>query len=116
MKELIDEHQAHLLMLAALVLAPLVGLAWGVRAKRVARGLCVGALVGAGNYALWTVYNAITAKLGLDTVANLLVNLGLFLVVGTIAGIVAGIFAARGRSRQGVQGGEHGNMAGDRAE
>ena len=114
MKELIDEHQAHLVMLAVLVLAPLTGLAWGARVKRVWRGLCVGALIGGGNYALWTVYNAITAKLGLDTVANLLVNLGLFLVLGTIAGIAAGIFAARERSRQGIQGGEHGDMAGDR--
>ena len=101
-------------MLAVLILAPLVGLAWGARSKRVGQGLIVGALVGGGNYALWTVYNAITAKLGLDTVANLLVNLGLFLALGTIAGIVAGIFAARGRSRQGVQGGEHGDVAGDR--
>ena len=103
-------------MLAVLALAPLVGLAWGVRAKRVGQGLLVGALVGAGNYALWTAYNAITAKLGLDTVANLLVNLGLFLVVGTLIGIAAGIFAARGRSRQGIQGGEHGDVAGDRSE
>ena len=114
MKELIDEHQAHLLMLAVLILAPLVGLAWGARSKRVGQGLCVGALVGGGNYALWTAYNAITAKLGLDTVANLLVNLGLFLVLGTIVGITAGALSAR--DRQGVQGGEHGTAAGDRSE
>ena len=114
MKELIDEHQAHLLMLAVLVLAPLVGLAWGARARRVGQGLLVGALVGVGNYALWTVYNAITEKLGLDTVANLLVNLGLFLVIGTVAGAVAGGLAGRGR--RDVQGGEHGDVARDRAE
>ena len=112
MKELIDEHQAHLLMLAVLVLAPLIGLAWGTRSKRVGQGLIIGLLVGGGNYALWTVYNVITAKLGLDTVANLLVNIGLFLVVGTIVGITAGVLSAR--DRQGVQGGEHGNVAGDR--
>lgn len=112
MRELIDEHQAHLLMLAVLALAPLVGLAWGTRAKRVGRGLCAGALVGGGNYALWTAYNAITAKLGLDTVANLLVNLGLFVVLGTLIGITVGWLGARGR--QGVQGGKHGDVAGDR--
>ena len=112
MKELIDERQAHFLMLAVLVLAPLIGLAWGARAKRVGQGLCVGALVGAGNYALWTAYNAITAKLGLDTVANLLVNLGLFLALGTLMGITAALLGAR--DRQVVQGGEHGDMAGDR--
>ena len=114
MKELIDEHQAHLLMLAVLILAPLIGLAWGARSKRVGQGLIIGLLVGGGNYALWTVYNVITAKLGLDTVANLLVNLGLFLVLGTIVGITAGALSAR--DRQGVQGGEHGNAAGDRSE
>ena len=101
-------------MLAVLVLAPLVGLAWGVRAKRVGLGLLVGAIIGAGNYALWTVYNAITNKLGLDTVANLLVNLGLFLIIGTVAGAVVGGRAGRGRRR--VQGGEHGDVAGDRPE
>lgn len=99
-------------MLAVLVLAPLVGLIWGARTKRVGLGLLIGALVGAGNYALWTVYNAITDKLGLDTVANLLVNLGLFLVIGTVAGAVVGGLAGRGR--RSVQGGEHGDVAGDR--
>ena len=64
MKELIDEHQAHLLMLAVLILAPLVGLAWGARVKRLGPGLALGLLVGGGNYALWTVYNAITEKVG----------------------------------------------------
>ena len=101
-------------MLAVLVLAPLVGLIWGTRSKRVGQGLCVGALVGAGNYALWTVYNAITAKLGLDTVANLLVNLGMFLAIGTVAGAVVGGLAGRGR--RSVQGGEHGDVERHRAE
>lgn len=110
MKELIDEHQAHLLMLAVLVLAPLVGLAWGARAKRAGPGLLLGALVGGGNFALWTVYNAITEKLGLDTVKNLLVNLGLFVVIGVVAGVGAGFFAARGRGRPVIQGGEHGDV------
>jgi len=112
LKELIDEHQAHLLMLAVLILAPVGGLTWGARTKRVGPGLIIGLLVGAGNYALWTVYNAITAKLGLDTVANLLVNLGLFLVLGTIIGVTVGWLGARGR--QSLQGGEHGDVAGDR--
>ena len=116
MKELIDEHQAHFLMFAVLVLAPLVGLVWGARAKRVRLGLLLGVLVGGGNYALWTVYNAITEKLGLDTVKNLLVNLSLFIVIGVVVGVGAGLFAARGRGRQEVQGGGHGNVAGDRFE
>jgi len=116
MKELIDEHQAHLLMLAVLLLALLVGLAWGVWTKRVGQGLLLGALVGAGNYALWTVYNAITERLGLDTVKNLLVNLGLFVLIGVVVGVGAGLLVVKGRGRQAIQGREHGDMAGDRAE
>lgn len=95
MKELIDEHQAHLLMLGVLCLAPVIGLIWGLLAKSLVRGLTVGVLVGGGNYALWTVYNAITDKLGLDTVKNLLMNLGLFVVLGIVIGLAAGRWASR---------------------
>ena len=111
MKELIDPHQAHLLMLGALALAPLAGLVWGIAAKRLVFGLSIGILVGGGNYAFWTVYNAITEKLGLDTVKNLLVNLGLFVVIGVVAGIGAGVYAAR---KQNIPGGDDGDLAGDR--
>ncbi len=111
MKELIDPHQAHLLMLAVLVLAPLIGLVWGVVNKRLPLGLGLGVLVGTGNYALWTLYNAVTQKLGLDTVANLLVNLGLFVVLGIAAGVGAGLYAAR---RQNIQG--DGDVAGNREQ
>ena len=100
MKELIDERQAHLLMLAVLVAAPLVGLLWGSLTKRLARGLVVGLLVGIGNYALWTVYNAITEKLGLDTVKNLLVNLALFVVIGIVAGLAGAWWTGREKERE----------------
>ena len=112
MKELIDPHQAHLLMLGVLVLAPLVGLIWGLWAKRPPYGLAIGVTVGVGNYALWTAYNAITQKLGLDTVANLLVNLGLFVAIGSAVGVGAGIYTAR---KQKLQGGtDNGDVAGNR--
>ena len=101
-------------MLAVLALAPLVGLAWGARVKRVGPGLLLGVLVGGGNYALWTAYNAITDKLGLDTVKNLLVNLALFVVIGLVVGVGAGLFAARKRGAHDLQGGEHGDVARDR--
>jgi uncharacterized membrane protein YGL010W len=115
MKELIDPYEAHLLMLGVLVLAPLVGLAWGCAAKRLPFGLAVGLVVGVGNYALWTVYNAVTDKLGLDTVRNLLVNLGLFVVIGIVIGIGAGVYAARRQTSQaGIQAGDNGDVAGDR--
>lgn len=112
MKELIDLHQAHLLMLGVLVLAPLIGLAWGFTQKRLPLGLAIGLLAGLGNYALWTVYNAVTQKLGLDTVANLLVNLGLFVVVGTVIGVGAGVYSTRTKTIQG--GAEDGDVAENR--
>ncbi len=95
MKELIDEHQAHLLMLGILVLAPVVGLVWGAVRKRLVRGLALGLAIGAGNFLMWTVYNAITDHLGLDTVKNLLVNLGLFIVLGIVIGLAVGWFSRK---------------------
>lgn len=92
MKELIDEHQAHLLMLGILVLAPIIGLIWGLLARRLIKGLVLGLAIGVGNFLMWTVYNAITDRLGLDTVKNLLVNLGLFIMLGIIIGLAVGWF------------------------
>ena len=114
MKELIDAHQAHLLMLAVLGLAPLIGLLWGFLAKRAGRGLLIGVLVGAGNFALWNGYNAITDKLGLDTVKNLLTNLCLFVVLGVVIGVGASWFAPRDRPGAVDQGGDDADVARDR--
>jgi hypothetical protein len=114
LKELIDAHQAHLLMLAVLGLAPLVGLLWGVITKRAVRGLVIGILVGGGNFALWTLYNTITDKLGLDTVKNLLTNLCLFIVLGVAIGVGASWFASRERTVLAAQGGDDGDVARDR--
>lgn len=100
MKELIDPHQAQLLMLGVLVAAPLVGLVWGFFVKRILSGLLVGLAVGAGNFALWTAYNAITDRLGLDTVKNLLVNLGLFVGLGIVIGVVIGLSGRKGRPEE----------------
>ncbi len=102
-------------MLGVLVLAPLLGVGWGLVNKRLPLGLAFGVVVGGGNYGLWTVYNAITQKLGLDTVANLLVNLGVFVVVGSAIGIGAGIYTARKQmASQIVQGGDNGDVAENR--
>lgn len=90
MKELITMGQANTLMLAVLVIAPLIGLAAGAPSKQYVRGLVAGLLIGVGNLVLWKVYNLITDRLGLDTVKNLVVNLGLFVVVGLVAGLVWG--------------------------
>jgi uncharacterized membrane protein len=97
------------------VLAPLIGLIWGYVAKRLPLGLAIGLLAGVGNYALWTAYNVITDHLGLDTVKNLLVNLGLFVVIGVVVGVGVGLYAARKQTAQvAIQGGDNGDVAGDR--
>ena len=101
-------------MLAVLGLAPLIGLLWGVIAKQAVRGLLIGVVIGGGNFALWTIYNTITDKLGLDTVKNLLTNLCLFVVLGIVIGVGAGWFASRGRTGSVDQGGENGDVARDR--
>ncbi|HEX5323421.1 MAG TPA: hypothetical protein VFW40_06510 [Capsulimonadaceae bacterium] len=90
MKELIDPHQAQMLMIAVLIVAPVVGLIWGAAAKRILTGFLIGLAIGVGNFALWILYNTITNSLGLDTVKNLLVNLALFIVLGAIIGAVIG--------------------------
>ena len=95
MKELIDPHQAQMLMLGILLAAPLIGLAWGMIAKRVVMGALVGIAVGAGNFALWTIYNSITERLGLDTVKNLVVNLAMFIGIGIVIGVIVGMAGRR---------------------
>jgi hypothetical protein len=95
MTELITFDQANKLMLGAIVIIPLIGLAWGFAVKKVKTGLIWGLIIGIGNFALWKVYNANTDSLGLDTVKNLLVNLGLFVAVGVIGGMVAGLASRR---------------------
>lgn len=97
MKELITIEQMNHLMLALIVVAPLVGVILGAIAKRVKTYSLVGLAIGVGNYVLWTVYSAITNRLGLDTVLNLSVNLTLFIVVGVVIGVVAGRVGAKAK-------------------
>ncbi len=70
-----------------------VGAVWAARKGSVRtgllRGLTIG-LIGPLNLVLWRVYNAITDRNGLDTVSNLAINLGLFVLVGAALGLVFG--------------------------
>ncbi|MGO8672426.1 MAG: hypothetical protein ACLQVD_13815 [Capsulimonadaceae bacterium] len=99
MKELVTVEQANHLMLVVLVAAPLVGLLLGAIVKQVKWYTLGGLAIGAGNYVMWTVYNAITDRIGLDTVKNLVVNLVLFIVVGIVIGAVMGKVAAKNQER-----------------
>jgi hypothetical protein len=103
MQEIVSVEQVHRLFLILAVALPIVGLAggalFGTRRGNVRRGATQGlllGLLGPVNFGLWLMYNAITDKLGLDTVKNLLVNLGLFVVLGIVAGIVGGMIVRRG--------------------
>lgn len=106
MKELIDEAAANRFMdvlavglpAAGLLIGTLIGVVRGRLKEGAFRGLGLGC-VGVANWLLWRLYNTITNRLGLDTVANLLVNLALFTALGVAAGIAAGAWASRQRSQ-----------------
>jgi hypothetical protein len=95
MTELVTLPEANHVMLILLIAAPVIGLIWGALTKQLVRGLVYGVAIGGGNFAMWTIYNAITNALGLDTVKNLIVNLVLFIVVGAAAGFAAGRLSRR---------------------
>jgi len=93
--ELVTQRQADLLF----TLLPLVGLvlgavmAMGARRRTGDKRAILAAALGWGLPlvlvgVLWRVYNAITERLGLDTVANLAANAVLFVVVGVVCGVV----------------------------
>jgi len=97
MREIVSPEQAERIVYAAAAALIAVGIVGGavgaafVRPRRA--GPTVGALValaGALVYALWLVYNALIAALGLDSVKALLINLAIFVVVGLIYGFTAG--------------------------
>ena len=102
MKEIITMEQANRLFLMLAVVIPVIGLLvgglLGSRRGNAGRGALTGllfGLIGPANLLLWNVYNAITDRLGLDTVKNLLVNLGLFIALGVVAGLICGRYWIR---------------------
>jgi len=110
MKELITYDQANKLILIATVVIPIVGLVYGVVAKRLKTGIAWGLIVGIGNLIMWKVYNAITDSLGLDTVKNLLVNLGLFISIGLVGGFLAAMAGRRKKSQDDSSSGGSGGV------
>ncbi len=95
MQEVITAKQVDALFLALAVAGPLAGAGIGWwRGRRPLSGLLWGLLLTA-NWILWRVYNAITDRLGLDTVRNLLVNLALFVLLGAVAGAVIALLSRR---------------------
>jgi len=102
MREIVTIEQMDRLFLLLAIAAPIIGAvlgaALGGKKGRLQQGLIKGLLVGLLgplNLVLWKVYNAITNRLGLDSVKNLLVNLALFAALGIGAGLVAGYVARK---------------------
>ncbi len=96
MKELVARESVERVLLLLGVAGPLIGLILGAmigaheqRAwPKVAAGALVGALLTVV-YGMWRVYGVITDALGLDSVANLVLELVLFVAIGMIVGIAA---------------------------
>src|SRR5690349_19727463 len=90
MREIVTVEQVNSLFLWLAIGLPVVGLIGGFLLGRRAgaiKGFVVG-LFGPLNLLLWKVYNLITDKLGLDSVKNLLVQLGLFIALGVVGGLL----------------------------
>jgi len=111
MREIVSPEQAEAIVRAlavALVGAGVVGGAVAsafVRPRRAAPsagGLI--ALAGGLVYVLWAIYDAVIARLGLDSVKALLINLGIFVIIG----VAYGVLAARVWRWAGWQPGGHG--------
>lgn len=95
MQEIVTAKQVDALFLTLAIAGPLIGAAVGWwRRRRPLSGMLWGLLLTA-NWTLWRIYNAITDRLGLDTVRNLLVNVTLFVVIGAVTGYAMALRAQR---------------------
>jgi lipopolysaccharide export LptBFGC system permease protein LptF len=106
LRELVNLATVDRLFLALAVLGPLLGMgagAWlGARQQKGRKGALRGASIGLFatlNWALWKVFNRLTDQNGLDSVANVFLNLALFVVVGVIAGLILARFARFGEPK-----------------
>ncbi len=97
--EIITLAQAEAVFLALLIAGLVAGpLAFLVARRRSADALPTALAVGGPPvllWVMWRVYNAVTDRLGLDTVANLLVNAAFFVVVGELCGVGWALLTAR---------------------
>lgn len=99
MTELITRPQADLLLNALLGLGLLFAPVGALLARKQKRSAVWGAAWWGGPFVLaslmWRIYNAITDRLGLDSVLNLVVNSVLFVFVGAACGLAWARFSAQ---------------------
>lgn len=97
MREIVTVAQVEGLFRVLAVGGPLLGAMVGILMGRTRRsvgryglaGLSIG-LLASLNYGVWRLYLAISDRLGMDAVVNLLVNLGLFVAMGCVGGVLYG--------------------------
>lgn len=91
MAELVTRAQADAFFLGVLLLGLLLAPVAGWLARRRSGDPLLAALLWGGPLVLigvlWRIYNAITDRVGLDSVMNLAVNAVLFVVVGAVCGL-----------------------------
>jgi hypothetical protein len=104
MKELITEDAFNHIVNVLAIAGPVAGITIGLVVSRVRRtgwaGVLRGAAFGAlgiANWLMWRVYEAITAQFGLSSTRNLLIQLGVFIVVGIAVGVVYIVFCVKPR-------------------
>jgi nitrate/nitrite transporter NarK len=99
MQEMVTRAQADLLFLILPVLGLIAGPVAGIVARKSGGSPALAAMLWGGPLVLigilWRVYNTITDRIGLDSVANLAVNFCLFIIVGVLCGIVWTMLTAR---------------------
>ena len=104
MKELVTTEQAARVIVLFAIALPIAGLIIGAVAgaarKRLASSALLGlicGLVGPVIWVMWQVYNGIMGRYGLDSVKGLLINLAMFVVVGSAIGVVVGMVMRRSK-------------------
>lgn len=108
MKILYDEVFIAVLFKVLIAATPVAAAIGFLIHRRLGRGVCsrqgrvlwtVLALAGPLNYGLWYMYNAIEDHWGLDRVKPLLINFGIFVVIGVTIGLIVRVLL-RGESSQ----------------
>lgn len=93
--ELIGLREFTKLCIGGAVATPVIALVWALAKPEYRHKAVLLALLGPANLALWEIYNRITDHFGLDTVRNLIINVGLFVMLGVLGGIAYGLFESR---------------------
>jgi len=105
MQELVTRAQADVFFAAIAALGALVAPVAGLTARRRQGDPLLAAMLWGGPLLLiggmWWVYNAITDRVGLETVTNLVWNVALFVAVGVISGAAYTLISLRRYSRSG---------------